>query len=422
VTLSPAATIALTQDGGVIVAGSGGFVVAGSALDGPSVWVIKTNPRGVPEWERNYYLTGYRYTMSIGNVLQTRDGGYLLEGEVYSVRGPQCELFVCLNPWLIRLDHKGDVMWTQLYNTGSFSFVEQTTDGGYIAAGNFGSINGSSSNGWILKMDQRGSIVWQETFEGQDVYSVDQTRDGGFVVSGTVCVCGPTSTSAAAWVFKLDQNGKVVWEKAYLVSGRSDAYSVKQTQEGGYIVAGHSSLGALILKLDRTGNVVWQKSYSGSGFTAGSISETSDGGSILVGQAGLQGTFLLRLDGQGNEIWLKTYGANGFIGEVQETRQGDIIAAGSFPIIAGTYCCGEAAWVLKLDSTGNAEGCQLADPSNATLTDTNAEVTSTTVAAVSTNASARSTSLTTNMLQASLQTQCPSMGDTNLERDDLRRR
>jgi len=405
VTLSPAATIAVTSDGGLIVAGSGGFVVAGSALEASSVWVIKDGPQGEPEWERNYYLTGYRFTTSVGQILQTRDGGYLLEGEVYSISRPQCQLFVCFNPWLIRLDHKGDVMWTQLYNTGSFSFVEQTSDGGYIAAGNFGTIDGSDSNGWVLKLDPEGSIVWQETFEGQDVYSVDQTRDGGFVVGGTVCVCGPTVSSAAAWVFKLDPNGKVVWEKAYLVSGRSDAYSVKQTREGGYIVAGHSSLGALILKLDRTGNVVWQKSYSGSGFTASSILETSDGGSILVGQAGLQGSFLLRLDAQGNKIRLKTYGP-GFIVGVQETRRGDIIAAGSLPRASAPYCCFDAAWVLKLDSAGSIEGCQFGNPSNTNLTDTNAEVTSTTVAAVSTNASAKSTSVTVNTLQTDVQTLC----------------
>ncbi len=46
------------------------------------------------------------------------------------------------------------------------------------------------------------------------------------------------SQAGDAWVIKLDANGNVQWQKTY--GGRYDdeAYSIQQTSDGGYIVAG----------------------------------------------------------------------------------------------------------------------------------------------------------------------------------------
>ena len=49
------------------------------------------------------------------------------------------------------------------------------------------------------------------------------------------------------------------------------AYSIQQTSDGGYIVAGVTGLlvqdgDAWVLKLDGSGNVQWQKTYGGTGW------------------------------------------------------------------------------------------------------------------------------------------------------------
>ncbi len=41
-----------------------------------------------------------------------------------------------------------------------------------------------------------------------------------------------------AWVIKLDANGNVQWQKTYGGKGDDEAYSIQQTSDGGYIVAG----------------------------------------------------------------------------------------------------------------------------------------------------------------------------------------
>ena len=348
----------VTSDGGFIIGGQG----FGHGLD---AWVMKADSNGEPEWEKNYHPTGYPYSTGVVQVMETRGGGYLVVGHV---------LFG--GPWLLKLNHKGDIQWSRVYRADSFSHVEQTLDGGYIAVGNFGTIGAHDSNAWVLKLDPEGNITWQETFEGQDINSVDETRDGGFVAAGIVDV----ENKAEAWVLKLDALGKVIWQNALRLNANSQAYSVRQTRDGDYTVAGHSVLGALIFALNKEGNILWEESFSGSGFTASSIRETSDGGSIVVGSS--TGPFLLRLDSQGNLIWLRTYGTSGLLEEAQESKHGQIIAAGSL----ATYCCGYVAWVLRLDSSGTVESCELGDLSNSTLTDISSELTNTAIASVNTSA------------------------------------
>ena len=93
--------------------------------------------------------------------------------------------------------------------------------------------------------------------------------------------CGATP-HAAAWTKTFD-------------SGSEDDYgnSVRQTSDGGYIIAGYTGfLGATgedmwLIKADSSGNLAWNKTFGGSGWEeANSVQQTSDGGYIIVGVAG----------------------------------------------------------------------------------------------------------------------------------------
>jgi len=373
----------------------GGFIMSAQSS---AEWVMKMNARGMPEWQREYGGGGN------GQVSQTSDRGYIVVG------GNQ----------LLKLDHMGNVEWSRKYYlTGGMGLFsgQQTTDGGYIALGEWLPVVGGLSQAWLVRLSRTGAIEWQQAYAGQgfvEPYSVQETFDGGFVVAAGL----PWNNSQKAWVFKTDPMGRMVWQKAYSVPGEIDhhAYQVRQTSDGGYVVAadiivfrnGAQSSVAWILRLGPDGNILWQKSYDGGGFVQpSSVAETSDGGFIVAGRfmpryssvfpfppVGLSGPFLLRLDSAGNLVWQKIYGgANDFLFRVQETSDGGIIAVGSN--VGGFHnCCNNLAWALKLDSNGNLRGCPVDVPSNATLTDTNAIVTTTTVTAVNTNAIVSSTDLT----------------------------
>ncbi len=96
---------------------------------------------------------------------------------------------------------------------------------------------------------QKGKIgiIWQKALGGgyDDVaFSIQQTSDGGYIVAGyTYSNDGDVSgyhDDADFWVVKLDERGNIIWQKALGGSGRDEAYSVQQTSDGGYIVAGYT--------------------------------------------------------------------------------------------------------------------------------------------------------------------------------------
>lgn len=114
---------------------------------------------------------------------------------------------------------------------------------------------------------------WARTYGGNQAEyvrycPVQQTRDGGYIAVGYT---GSFGGGYDMWILKLDQFGKVTWQKKYGGFLSEYAHSIQQTTDGGYIMAGEaSSFGDgsqdfWILKLDAAGNVSWQKNYGGGG-------------------------------------------------------------------------------------------------------------------------------------------------------------
>jgi hypothetical protein len=82
----------------------------------------------------------------------------------------------------------------------------------------------------------------------------------------------------------------MLWNKTYGGTDREVAYSVLQTDDGGFLLAGYSmSFGAgwgddWLVETDSKGNLLWNKTYGGIyGDGANSIIQTSDGSFLLAG-------------------------------------------------------------------------------------------------------------------------------------------
>ncbi|MBL7191719.1 hypothetical protein ISS30_08480, partial [bacterium] len=137
-----------------------------------------------------------------------------------------------------------DTLWTQTFGGGNDdigSSVQQTSDGGYIIAGYTASY-GAGSDVYLIKTDADGNESWSQTFggsSGDDGYSVQQTSDGGYIIAGTTYSYG--AGSADFYLIKTDANGNESWSQTFGGSGYDRGHSVQQTSDGGYIIAGYTS-------------------------------------------------------------------------------------------------------------------------------------------------------------------------------------
>jgi len=243
----------------------------------------------------------------------------------------------------------------------------QTTDGGYAVAGETSSKGAGDRDFWVIKLDNKGNMIWDRTYGGSNddrAYSLIQTTDGGYAVAGSTYSKG--AGDADFWVIKLDNKGNMIWDRTYGGSDFDWAYSLIQTTDGGYAVAGNTySKGAggvdfWVIKLDYQGNMVWDKTFGGrSNDGAGSLSliQTTDGGYAIAGDTFSKGAgnvdfWVIKLDYQGNMFWDKTFGGRSYdwVRSLIQTTGGGYAVAGS------TYSKGAGNvdfWVIKLDYQGN---------------------------------------------------------------------
>ena len=148
---------------------------------------------------------------------------------------------------------------------------------------------------------QAPAMVWQNTYggPGRDIGSTAiRTNDGGYAITGSMTASkailydNKTILNNVSNIFlvKTDASGKELWDKAY---GAGYGYSVIQTSDGGYMIAGELNADTnkiYLVKADANGNELWNMSYGGDKYyTAKSLAQTGDGGYVLAGSTNSYG-------------------------------------------------------------------------------------------------------------------------------------
>lgn len=229
-------------------------------------------------------------------------------------------------------------------------------------------------------------IQWQKNFGGSAsdyAYSIIPTTDGGYITAGRSNSIGNDVTGNHGgndcWIVKTNSMGSIDWQRTYGGSGDDGAYSIRQTSDGGYILAAYSTSNDgdvdinkggedfWIVKLDIDGNIQWQKSYGGSlDDTPFSILQTTDGGYVISGSSyssdsdltvnnGALDEWIVKIDSLGTLQWQRSFGGSDYdyAAVILQTDDGGYIVAGGAGTNGGdvTGCHGGGdVWIIKMDA------------------------------------------------------------------------
>jgi hypothetical protein len=195
-------------------------------------------------------------------------------------------------------------------------------------------------------------------------YDVRQTFDGGYIIAGAQHSF--TTGNYDAYVIKTDNAGDTLWTKTYGGSLDDFAYSVRQTTDSGYIICGctksygEGNEDVYLLKLTPNGDTLFTRTYGGMGTDIGnSIVLCPDEGFTIAGStnsygAGNDDVYLLRLKPNGDTLWTKIIGGNS-----RDYAQSISTTFDSGYILSGfTYTYGQGngdVLMIKTDSVGASE-------------------------------------------------------------------
>lgn len=315
-------------------------------------------------WSQTYGGSGDDEAYS---VIQTSDGGYALAGFTNSSGAGSYDF------WLVKTNSSGAMQWSQTYGGAGDDegcSVVQTSDSGYMLVGSTTSYGAGETDAWLVKTDSSGGVQWNQTYgaRAEDVaYSVVQTSDGGYALAGYTDSYGAGGYDF--WLVKTNSSGGMMWNQTYGGAGDDEASNVIQTSDGGYALAGYTaSLGAGIddfwlVKTDSSGNMLWNRTYGGSGDDEAScVIQTSDGGYALAGATNSSGTggydfWLVKTDSSGQSQWNQTYG-----GTYDEAANSLVQTSDGGYALAGwtgSYGAGDVDyWLVKTDSSGSTQWSQ----------------------------------------------------------------
>lgn len=349
--------VQMTRDDGYVIIG---VTYSYGAGDG-DVWVIKADSDGNEEWNKTYGGPEYDVALS---VRETIDDGYIIVGWTDSFGAGKGDVWLIKTDsdgkkvWDKTFGGREDDLGTS---------VQETIDGGYIIAGSTKSYGAGDYDVWLIRTDSYGTEQWNRTFGGQGTdwgNSVLNTEDDGYIVAGYTQ--SSETGDRDILLIKTDSYGNKLWDKTLGGPNDDSGSSIWRTMDGGYIITGgtnapiagqHHAPGrpftgdAWLIKIDSKGKVEWNRTFNFGELSynyAKSVRETKDGGYIIAGYGFGTGNdaWLIKADSMGIKQWDITLGGlgNKDIRSVQEAGIGEYILAGSF----GHYDASIDGWLIKV--------------------------------------------------------------------------
>jgi len=331
-------TIEITKDNGYIICGE----KSNPGYEEYRMLLTKISKYGDTVWEKNLIeygrcfsiiTTENGYLVSTGSTLLNIDlNGNLnfekkYDGVISKILSKQENSFFLVgtktsNFWIAEININGDIIWQNNFGSEAYDSVYEATlvnNGILILSAVLWNLN-RSFDAILYKTDLMGNLLWSKNYGGS---SLDVGRVVNTTLDEQYLIAGYSDSydfdlennygNSDAWAFKCDKNGNLLWSKNYGGSGSEYFYSIQLTNDGNYIMAGHTSSSDIdlsfnngktdfwLVKTDSSGNIIWERSYGTSGDEVLSdMQVTSDGGFVMVGTKDNKDIYIVKTDANGN--------------------------------------------------------------------------------------------------------------------------
>jgi CubicO group peptidase (beta-lactamase class C family) len=255
------------EDGGYVVGGiivdpndivaDPGAAGYGGLAGRSNIYLSRTDDDGNELWTRTF--GGENNVMATSGV-QTPDGGFLILATI--LRYPENDDDI----YLLKVDENGEEVWSRTWDEGTTNSYDlvQTPDGNYLISGSYSpyeDMDRVKLDFLFIKVDPEGNELWTSTFGDPDMVDhgsvLAETTDGGYVTAGEL-VKDYYSWDADIMLVKIDENGQPLWERIFETDAHSMFATILQHPDGGYVVAGSTFNGRVfdifLIKTDSEGN------------------------------------------------------------------------------------------------------------------------------------------------------------------------
>lgn len=251
---------------------------------GNDIWLMRFTDNGESIWQKTFGGSDNDLATSI---IETSDNGFVISGYTNKI--------FYYNVLLIKINSEGSILWQKTIGNlnGDVGYsVLTTSDNGLVIAGYAvpEDINDINNIG-VIKLDKNGEIVWQKSIAGTNYdisVSIANTSDNGFIVAGYTNSFGAGSYDI--WLIKLDNNGEIIWQKTFGGPTEDLLSSIIKTKDNNFVItgftkiAGFNNYDVLVFKIDNDGQILWNKIIGGlNDDTGNSVTETTYGDLVLVG-------------------------------------------------------------------------------------------------------------------------------------------
>lgn len=186
--------------------------------------------------------------------------------------------------------------WENFYihqQTDAGYAVEPTSDGKYIVCGSTRTAGANFDDILLMLIDSTGAVSWAKSFStplSDQAYDVKQTADGGFIIAGSSN--GTSAGAKNAILIKTNATGDLTWAKVFGNALADEFFAVAELPGGGYVATGSSfdpgNLGikteVFAVKVNSSGVAQWEKVMGGVGDDEGrDLIITPTGAALIVG-------------------------------------------------------------------------------------------------------------------------------------------